>query len=110
MPNPEVSGGELRDMLNRLSEVDLTSTEQIDFSNVLAVLGQSTELQDLVLNVNGIPTIRFPTEKIYFPSVTQISIRDNLINDWESVNELSRLPSLKNLIISQNPVLRSTTM
>ncbi|VDM34735.1 unnamed protein product [Hydatigera taeniaeformis] len=110
LPDPSVGiGVRLAELLQKLNEVDLTGTGQCSFTRILSMLGCSTNLTSLVLNVNQLKEVCLPRDVILFPSMTQLAIRDNLISDWESVNAMAQLPSLTNLIVSQNPILSSTT-
>ncbi|KAL5108568.1 Tubulin-specific chaperone E [Taenia crassiceps] len=110
LPDPSMGiGARLVELLRKLTEVDLTGTGQCSFSRILSMLGRSTSLISLVLNVNQLKEVCLPRDMILFPSLTHLAIRDNLISDWDSVNSMSQLPSLINLIISQNPILASTT-
>ncbi|VDD75048.1 unnamed protein product [Mesocestoides corti] len=110
LPDPETQlGSRLTALLRKLTEVDLTGTGQTCFKRILDVLGPSASLTSLVLNANRIHEMRIPENEIVLPALTQLTLRDNLINDWGSINALARLPSLENLIISQNPILSSTT-
>lgn len=102
-------GARLAELLQKLTEVDLTATGQCSFARILSTLGRSTNLTSLVLNVNQLKKVCLPRDMIPFPSMAHLAIRDNLISDWESVNSMAELPSLTNLIISQNPILASTT-
>ena len=102
-------GSRLAELLQKLTEVDITGTGQTNFERITEVLGRSNSLTSLVLNANRISDIRIPQDAGFFPSVTQLTIRDNLINDWRSLNALAQLPSLTNFIISQNPILTTTT-
>ncbi|EUB55448.1 Tubulin-specific chaperone E [Echinococcus granulosus] len=110
LPDPSMGIGFcLAELLQKLTEVDLTGTGQSSFTLIFSTLGRSTRLTSLVLNVNRIREVHLPRDVVLFPSMTQLAIRDNLISDWKSVNAMAQLPSLTNLIISQNPIFASTT-
>ncbi|VDO03568.1 unnamed protein product [Rodentolepis nana] len=100
-------GSRLTPLLFKLTEVDLTATGLTNFSCVLAAFGDSKNLKNLILSGNKFSKLNLPVEKIVFPNLEALTLRDNLINDWETVNELDRLPSLTNLILSQNPIIES---
>ncbi|KAL5964587.1 Tubulin-specific chaperone E [Taenia solium] len=110
LPDPSMGiGVRLAELLQKLTEVDLTGTGQCSFTRILSTLGRSTSLASLILNANQLKEVCLPRDMILFPSVNQLAIRDNLISDWESVNSMAQFPSLTNLIISHNPILATTT-
>ncbi|VDN19327.1 unnamed protein product [Dibothriocephalus latus] len=91
-----------------LETLDLTSTELTDFDRVLEVVGSASRLKSLLLNGNKIRSLQLPTTTTtpsVFRALNQIGLRDNLLEDWESVNELARLPALTTLLFRQNPIL-----
>lgn len=96
--------------MHRLIEVDFTATGMTDFSKMTAVLGGSRNLKNLILNGNRFSELGFPSDTTVFPSLEMLTLRDNLIDHWESINALNQLPSLTNLLISQNPILDSVTL
>ncbi|VDL18491.1 unnamed protein product [Hymenolepis diminuta] len=102
-------GNRLTPLLLKLFEIDLTATGLTDFSCVFAILGNSKNLKNLILNGNKFSELNLPVEKTIFPNLEILTLRENLINDWETVNELDRLPNLTNLILSQNPIIESVS-
>uniref|UniRef100_A0A0X3Q4J6 Tubulin-specific chaperone E n=2 Tax=Schistocephalus solidus TaxID=70667 RepID=A0A0X3Q4J6_SCHSO len=106
-PSVETPDGQsIAETFSGLETLDLTSTELTDFDRVLEVVGSAPHLTSLLLNGNKIRTLRLPTTSPpMLRALNQIGLRDNLLEDWESVNELARLPVLTTLILRQNPIL-----
>ncbi|KAL7060297.1 hypothetical protein AAHC03_09767 [Spirometra sp. Aus1] len=103
-------GHSIAETFSGLETLDLTSTELTDFDRVLEMVGSSSCLTSLLLNGNKIRTLRLPTTSPpVLRALNQIGLRDNLLEDWESVDELARLPALTTLILRQNPILLNFT-
>ncbi|KAM7535500.1 hypothetical protein Aperf_G00000103744 [Anoplocephala perfoliata] len=111
LPDPSTDlGGRLTPLLQKLIEVDFSATGLTNFSKVVAVLGGSRSLKNLILNGNRFSELQLPSDTIVFPSLEILTLRDNLLDHWESINALNQLPSLNNLVVSQNPILDSVTL
>jgi len=75
--------------------------------NALLPLGDLPQLQTLIANECRLTSVRFPgsvTPSDCFPSLESLSISDNEIADWQSINELNRLRSLSSLRFASNPL------
>ncbi|CAG8452149.1 9831_t:CDS:10 [Funneliformis caledonium] len=63
-------------------------------------------LEILFINNNAIDQIYYPSDnEDAFPKLRNLNISENKIGDWNSVNELNKFPSLKELRIKKNPFL-----
>ncbi|XP_072755413.1 tubulin-specific chaperone E-like [Anoplolepis gracilipes] len=73
-------------------------------------------LEYLNLNSNKIDKIRFPSSLIsmdktgLFPTLRQLHISENHISEWQSINELDKLPNLEDLKFRENPILKNETV
>ncbi|KAH7825203.1 putative tubulin-folding cofactor E [Monocercomonoides exilis] len=107
----------------QLKSLYLDQNSISDWNEILK-LSALPHLSQLFLTSNKITQIRFPEEpyKImnsstptsstftfsedkYFSQLEELWISNNLINDWESIYELNKLPLLSKLRISHNPIM-----
>ncbi len=65
-------------------------------------------LQRLFLNNNKIASISVSDAAQLFVSLNSLSLSDNQISDWRSIDQLNHVPSLQELRFQTNPVLASS--
>lgn len=70
-------------------------------------LGQLEHLEELILNNCGIDQIDFNSSTHQFPSLKYLYMSDNQITSYQSIDQLSRLPSLISFSILRNPIYPS---
>lgn len=78
-----------------------------EWSNVLC-LTDLKHLETLILNGTDLGEIVFPDENhptVHFPKLVSLSLSDNRISEWSSVNELNKLQSLTMLRFHRNPLV-----
>ncbi|VDK49087.1 unnamed protein product [Anisakis simplex] len=80
---------------SHLTVLDLEGNPIVDFSH-LHNLSTLPRLKSLNLTDCALTSVRLP-EPIGFAQLETLNLRDNDINDWESISELARLPSLERL-------------
>ncbi|KAL6439102.1 hypothetical protein ACFW04_003814 [Cataglyphis niger] len=78
-------------------------------------LGSLPCLEYLNLNSNKIDKIRFPSltsmdKTGLFSSLRHLNISENHISEWQSINELDKLPNLEDLKFRENPILKNETV
>ncbi|CAD5227331.1 unnamed protein product [Bursaphelenchus xylophilus] len=88
---------EVPDLTNlvKLEVLDLSKNPLVDFKKVSKVKNCS-RLNTLNLKECGFRSVEFD-EDVGFPSLECLWLDGNPIGDWESINQIARLPSLKNL-------------
>jgi hypothetical protein len=95
------------DLCEHLKILDLESNAINEWRNVLK-LGDLKLLEILWANNVGISEIYFPevveNKTKPFPSLVWLSLMNNKIADWHSVNELNKLPKLKEISFKSNPL------
>lgn len=82
---------------------------QISSWNEVMCLSKITNLGKLILNNNCITKIDFPDDTINFQSLKSLSLVDNNIFQWDSINELNKLNSLVEIRFMKNPVCSDIT-
>ncbi|KDO27510.1 hypothetical protein SPRG_06777 [Saprolegnia parasitica CBS 223.65] len=87
-----------------LELVDLSHNQLSDWSVLEQSLGALPSLKHVLLNGNALPAI-LPTPPGSFSSLVSISISDNLIDAWSSMDALNALPSLELLRFAKNPLI-----
>ena len=95
---------------NRLSQVTLLNLEgnNLTWSEV-SKLSTFMNLETLIVNQNKIEEIEYPgsAEGIAgFPSLETLSLSENQISKWDSVNALNDFPALKTLKLTRNPICK----
>jgi len=77
-------------------------------SNTLAIHRLFTlpchSLEKLILNENKIPLVSHDGERSRFPQLKSISLDQNAISEWESVDQLNKFPQLHTLRLRWNPL------
>ncbi|KAL1123967.1 hypothetical protein AAG570_001737 [Ranatra chinensis] len=92
------------DVLQHLKMLNIEGNNIMGWSEILK-LGHIQTLEVLNVSNAGLTNVSFPTPNTYFPSLKYILLSGNFINNWESVSELEKLPSLDELKFRENPVL-----
>ncbi|XP_017782115.1 PREDICTED: tubulin-specific chaperone E [Nicrophorus vespilloides] len=74
-------------------------------------LGHLPDLELLNVESTGIKEIRFPEEgkSKLFRNLKMLYLKENFINDWESVGELNKLENLIDLRLIKNPIFEHNT-
>ena len=96
----------------RLQLLNLEGNELSDWKQVFS-LRTYPNLSTLILNNNHLPDIpKFldtEEETTFFPSLTSLSLRDNLIERWQSIDFLNYHFKLNELRTKNNPVFSDVT-
>ncbi|XP_012277540.1 tubulin-specific chaperone E isoform X2 [Orussus abietinus] len=100
--------------MSTLAELTLEGNLLSNWDEILK-LGHLPSLEYLNLNSNKINKIHFPTnnptEKTnLFPALKQLHISGNNISEWQSISELEKLVSLKDLKFRENPILKNESI
>ncbi|CAB4413029.1 unnamed protein product, partial [Rhizophagus irregularis] len=75
----------------------------------IARFSELSSLEILFVNNNAIDQIYYPSENgDAFPKLRYLNISENKIDDWKSVDELNKFPSLHELRIKKNPFIKDT--
>ncbi|XP_071512101.1 tubulin-specific chaperone E-like [Diadema antillarum] len=93
-----------------LDLLNLEGNQVTSWQDVLQ-LGHLPGLQVLILNANNIPSVHFDdatsAEKTQlFTSLKSLSLHNNQIASWQSVNEMNKLQRLEELNLKRNPVVQ----
>nr|XP_009679102.1 PREDICTED: tubulin-specific chaperone E [Struthio camelus australis] len=96
-------------VLQTLKLLDLSENQLLD-GNQLHLIAHLPRLEHLILRNTGISSIHFPDAGFgcktkMFPSLKHLTIKDNKISEWSSINELDKLPSLRSLQCHNNPLM-----
>ncbi|NXO01253.1 TBCE protein, partial [Rhinopomastus cyanomelas] len=96
-------------VLQSLKLLDLSYNQLVD-GNQLHLIAHLPRLEHLILRNTGLSSIHFPDvgfgcKTKMFPSLKYLSIKDNKISQWSSINELDKLPSLRVLQCYNNPLM-----
>ncbi|XP_071962848.1 tubulin-specific chaperone E-like [Antedon mediterranea] len=95
------------ELLQNLELLNLEGNKISDWNDVLH-FAKLPRLEMLILNKNMLTQVAFndvgPDGKTEsFPSLKSISLTDNLLSDWQSINELEKLKSLEDTRTKKNP-------
>ncbi|KAH7491363.1 Tubulin-folding cofactor E [Phytophthora ramorum] len=93
--------------LETLSVLDLSLNCFSSWKQVLQVVGgMFVNLSQLFLNGNRIGTLVADTDKpaTAFQKLTTLSVSDNLVDSWTSIDALNAFPLLDTLRLSKNPL------
>ncbi|KAG7387878.1 hypothetical protein PHYPSEUDO_013529 [Phytophthora pseudosyringae] len=93
--------------LETLSVLDLSLNRLKSWSRVLQVAGRAfVNLNQLILNENRLVTLVADAEKpvTAFQKLTTLSLSDNLVDSWTSIDALNAFPQLDTLRFSKNPL------
>lgn len=92
--------------------VNLESNKISDWSQFLQ-LGHLPLLETLIASDNDIASIQFPsngsTTTDMFTKLKSLTINNNGISEWSSINELNKLASLEDIRLKSNPIMNSAT-
>ncbi|XP_054758777.2 tubulin-specific chaperone E-like [Lytechinus pictus] len=85
---------------------------QIETWEGVLQLGHLPRLEGLILNNNSIPNISFEDASMdgktkYFRSLKSLSLHNNRISEWNSVNELRKLQCLDEVNMKRNPLVQN---
>eukprot|EP00057_Strongylocentrotus_purpuratus_P010435 XP_011664909.1 PREDICTED: tubulin-specific chaperone E-like [Strongylocentrotus purpuratus] len=85
---------------------------QIESCEDVLQLGHLPRLEGLILNSNSISNISFDDAPLegktkYFTSLKSLSLHNNRLSEWKSVNELNKLQCLEELNMKRNPLVQS---
>lgn len=105
---------ELSDTGGRLQNVRLVNLQSnclLDWSQLL-YLGHLPSLETLIVSENGISRIHFDSNGTamstdLFSNLHSLTISNNNINEWTSINELNKLKCLSELQLKDNPLMDS---
>ncbi|KAI9919688.1 hypothetical protein PsorP6_017685 [Peronosclerospora sorghi] len=90
-----------------LAVLDLSRNRLTSWKNLLTTIGGTfVNLKKLFLNENRIVSLVLDTEKPLkgFQQLTSLSLSDNLVESWTSIDALSAFPLLDTLRFSKNPL------
>jgi len=106
---------EIRDVrydpsLEGIEVLNLQGNLITDWSSVWT-LSKLTKLQKLILNSNQLTKAEIPPDEadVPFKSLKSLSLSDNLINEWHSINILNDLPSVTEFRFRDNPICQGKT-
>ncbi|XP_050425004.1 tubulin-specific chaperone E [Adelges cooleyi] len=106
---PDNNIGELETATHTINNLVFLNLENNHLSwSEVNKLSSLTKLECLNLNQNKISAISVLPSS--FPSLKYLMVRDNNIQDMESVNEFNKLASLTSLSIQNNPLLKGMTV
>ncbi|NWU89937.1 TBCE protein, partial [Upupa epops] len=96
-------------VLQSLKLLDLSDNQLVD-GNQLHLIAHLPRLEQLILRNTGLSSVHFPDvgfgcKTKMFPSLKHLSIKDNKISQWSSINELDKLLSLRSLQCHNNPLM-----
>lgn len=93
-------------VLSNLTSLSLQMNPIKDW-NYVNKLGNLSSLQILSLNNTEIQEVFFPGDgkTSLFPSLQELSLQNNQIDNWCSINELNKLGSLHSLMLQSNPIM-----
>eukprot|EP00057_Strongylocentrotus_purpuratus_P030796 XP_782736.2 PREDICTED: tubulin-specific chaperone E [Strongylocentrotus purpuratus] len=85
---------------------------QIESWEDVLQLGHLPRLEGLILNSNSISNISFDDTPLegktkYFTSLKSLSLHNNRLSEWKSVNDLNKLQCLEELNMKRNPLVLS---
>jgi len=94
---------------NNVTLLNLEGNSLRDWKNVLA-LDFIPKLDTLILNNTDLDSVIFPDGTVtrptrYLSRVQSLSLDNNGIDSWSSINQLNRLPSLISLRFASNPLV-----
>ncbi|KAF4027387.1 Ubiquitin-like domain [Phytophthora infestans] len=90
--------------LETLSVLDLSLNRLKSWSKVLQVAGEFANLSQLFLHGNRIVTLVADVKPTSFQQLTTLSLSENLVDSWTSIDALNAYPLLDTLRFSKNPL------
>ncbi|KAI9982665.1 hypothetical protein PInf_008642 [Phytophthora infestans] len=90
--------------LETLSVLDLSLNRLKSWSKVLQVVGEFANLSQLFLHGNQIVTLVADVKPTSFQQLTTLSLSENLVDSWTSIDALNAFPLLDTLRFSKNPL------
>ena len=91
--------------LVHLQSLDLEGNHIGEWKEI-AKLGKLPQLKDLNISQCKIPQISITENDKVFSQLVKLTVRENLLKDWGSINSLFWLPSLQHLVITNNPIMK----
>ncbi|ETV92511.1 hypothetical protein H310_13194 [Aphanomyces invadans] len=94
------------DIPSLLEVVDLSHNQVTEWSSVESAVGTWPRLHTLSLNGNNLAQIQPPApSSSLFLQLASLSLSNNAIADWASIDALNSFPSLEALRLTRNPLL-----
>ncbi|KAI9982646.1 hypothetical protein PInf_008618 [Phytophthora infestans] len=90
--------------LETLSVLDLSLNRLKSWSKVLQGAGEFPNLSQLFLHGNRIVTLVADVKPTSFQQLTTLSLSENLVDSWTSIDALNAYPLLDTLRFSKNPL------
>jgi len=96
--------------LEKIETLNIQGNSISNWNHVLA-LSRLKNLKKLILNNNQLAEVLLPVNngEVLFANLKSLSLCENLIAEWNSVNIMSKLPSLTELRFRDNPVTQGKT-
>ncbi|XP_065830624.1 tubulin-specific chaperone E-like isoform X2 [Oscarella lobularis] len=93
--------------LANLRLLNLEKNSLRDWAQIMK-LSCLSRLETLIVSGNFLESISFSgdDDSVHFPTLKSLSLNDNKIAEWDSVNSLSKLKTLRELKFKGNPCLR----
>lgn len=85
-----------------LKSINFEYNEFDSWSVIENTLGKLPSLENLKIDYNKIQSIKYTPGT--FEKLDTLNLNNNMIDNWESIVELDKLPSLKKLRLSRNPL------
>jgi hypothetical protein len=85
-----------------LKSINLEYNNFEDWKVIEATLGKLPSLENLKMDYNQIKMIKYTPDT--FKMLDTINLNNNAIDNWETIIELDKFPSLKKLRLSRNPL------
>lgn len=102
---------EFVEQIRNLRRLSLSDNPQLKHWNPsINSLGQLEHLEELVLNNCGIKTIEIVSQsnRKEFPRLKSLFLSENLIDDFQSIEELAKIDRLESLSLLRNPLYGSS--
>ena len=90
-----------REYFENLRMLDLEENGISDFEEITVFKGLE-KLEILIISINYIKDIYYPSGG--FQNLRSFSMEHNLLNNWDSINELDKYPNLEYVRIGDNPL------
>lgn len=95
-------------VLKNLQTINLEGNHISSWQLVLK-LSSIPKLRKLILNNNKIDAVEIPSGMKIFESLESLSLSENVVTEWTSVNEISKLANLSEFRFKSNPVCKDIT-
>lgn len=97
-------------MASELLYMDLGINPLKDWHSLEGLSKSASNLETLLLTECGLTFVEFPDECTptkWFPKLKLLGLCSNQINSWHSINEIDRLASIEDVVVTDNPVINS---